>query len=173
MFLTARTTWLETAKAAVLEGCISGPTTCHTGVESVWRHHSRMSPAVQSQCRDSAPRFTTVCFSLTLTVAVTLTITHQIRNHTLCDAVNVASTCFWSDPSSECVGLARYPNVSVVEHGQIAGAEAMKLPKPNPSSSPTANPNAMLVSCNAQSSNLLWLETTRSCSSGSWPPPSP
>jgi len=48
------------------------------------------------------------------------------RELTQCKAINVAGTCYWGNGSGACTELSRYPNVSVVEYGQIAGHEAMK-----------------------------------------------
>jgi len=42
--------------------------------------------------------------------------------HKGCDALNKARTCM----GDECVGLSRFPNATITEHGHIAGPDAMK-----------------------------------------------
>jgi len=41
--------------------------------------------------------------------------------HKGCNALNIARTCLGDD----CVGLSRYPNATISEHGHIAGPDAM------------------------------------------------
>jgi cathepsin X len=43
-----------------------------------------------------------------------------------CSAENVARTCSTFPPEGKCVGLSRYPNVTISEYGSIQGADAMQ-----------------------------------------------
>lgn len=42
-----------------------------------------------------------------------------------CKDINVARTCSTFPPAGKCVGLSKYPNVTVAEYGSISGADAM------------------------------------------------
>jgi len=43
-----------------------------------------------------------------------------------CSALNIARTCSTFPPSGKCVGLSRYPNVTISDYGSISGAAAMQ-----------------------------------------------
>lgn len=43
-----------------------------------------------------------------------------------CNAMNIARTCSTFPPEGKCVGLSRYPNVTISEYGSISGADAMQ-----------------------------------------------
>jgi len=43
-----------------------------------------------------------------------------------CSAENVARTCATFPPSGKCVGLTKYPNVTISDYGSISGAAAMQ-----------------------------------------------
>lgn len=42
-----------------------------------------------------------------------------------CNEMNVARTCSTFSPEGKCVGLSRYPNLTISEYGSISGADAM------------------------------------------------
>jgi len=43
-----------------------------------------------------------------------------------CTQLNIARTCSTFPPSGQCVGLKKFPNVTISDYGSISGAEAMK-----------------------------------------------
>jgi cathepsin X len=43
-----------------------------------------------------------------------------------CSAENVARTCSTFSPEGKCVGLSKYPNITISEYGSIMGANAMQ-----------------------------------------------
>jgi len=43
-----------------------------------------------------------------------------------CTAVNIARTCSTFPPAGKCVGLKKYPNVTISDYGSISGAAAMQ-----------------------------------------------
>lgn len=43
-----------------------------------------------------------------------------------CTAMNVARTCSTFPPAGKCVGLSKFPNVTISDYGSISGAEAMQ-----------------------------------------------
>lgn len=43
-----------------------------------------------------------------------------------CSAINIARTCSTFPPQGKCVGLAKYPNLTISDYGSISGAAAMQ-----------------------------------------------
>eukprot|EP00048_Salpingoeca_helianthica_P014394 m.221498 g.221498 ORF g.221498 m.221498 type:complete len:327 (+) comp15815_c0_seq1:51-1031(+) len=43
-----------------------------------------------------------------------------------CTQINIARTCSTFPPTGKCVGLPRYPNVTISDYGSISGAAAMQ-----------------------------------------------
>jgi len=43
-----------------------------------------------------------------------------------CNAMNIARTCSTFSPQGKCVGLNRYPNVTISEYGSVLGKSAMQ-----------------------------------------------